>query len=203
MKTLQVIADGEPHVTPGGQRLKTCIVRCYCGKTFQALKANITKGHTKSCGCRKYQHPAYHGMRGTPIYTSWDCMVQRCTNQRNAHFHNYGARGIGINPEWRKFKCFYVWAISNGWEQGLELDRVDNNGNYEPSNCRWVTPAVNNLNKRTNRLITHDGETKTLTEWSRSTGLSVKAIQGRLDSLHWDIARALTTPSSRSQCLLS
>lgn len=199
MSNLRIISESEPHVTPGGQRLKTCVVQCICGKQFKALKGNISSGHTKSCGCLVYRKPSYHGMRGSPIYTSWDCMVQRCVNSKSAHFHNYGGRGIAICSEWRDFKAFYAWAIVNGWAEGLELDRVNNNGNYEPCNCRWVTPAQNNLNKRTNRNLTYQGQTKTLKEWSLLTGLRVKTIQGRLDSLGWDMEKTLTTPPSRSQ----
>jgi len=124
-------------------------------------------------------------------------MVQRCTNPKAAHYRNYGARGISICTEWRDFKTFHAWAIANGWAEGLEIDRRDNNGNYEPSNCRWVTHAENNLNKRTNRLVTYAGQTKTLKEWSDLTGLRYKTIQGRLDILKWDTEKALTTPPGK------
>lgn len=131
-------------------------------------------------------------------------MIQRCTNPRAAHYRNYGARGIRICDEWRDFKVFYRWATKNGWAKGLELDRKDNNGNYEPDNCRWVTSAVNNLNKRTNRIIVFNGETKTLKEWSLITGIHPKTITGRLDLLQWSISDALThKPSSRRLCLRS
>jgi len=177
--------------------MKTYNVKCFCGKIFTALKNNITRGHTRSCGCLKYLHVSYHGLRGTPIYSSWDSMVQRCTNPKAAHYRNYGARGISICTEWRDFKTFHAWAIANGWAEGLEIDRRDNNGNYEPSNCRWVTHAENNLNKRTNRLVTYAGQTKTLKEWSDLTGLRYKTIQGRLDILKWDTEKALTTPPGK------
>lgn len=199
MADLEIIRELERHVTRGGHRMRSVLVRCGCGKEFKTLKNNIDRGHTRSCGCLKYKLPSYHGMRGTPIYTSWDCIVQRTTNPKNAHYHNYGARGITICAEWRNFKTFYQWAIANGWAVGLEIDRRDNEGDYEPGNCRWVTPAQNNLNKRTNRLLTYNGQTKTIKEWSDLTGLRYKTIQGRLDILGWDVEKILTTPSGRSQ----
>lgn len=121
-------------------------------------------------------------------------MIQRSTNPKAAHYHNYGARGIQVCAEWRDFKKFHQWAITSGWAEGLELDRKDNNGNYEPDNCRWVTHSVNNLNKRNNRLLTFNEQTKTLTEWSHLTGLQPKTIQGRIDAMGWDVGKALTTP---------
>lgn len=200
---LTVVSNGPMRTTPCGQRMSTYILRCVCGTQFVALQNNVNRGHTKSCGCLKRRLPTYHGQRGTPIYTSWDCMVQRCCNPKAASYRNYGGRGIRICSAWREFKEFYQWAIVNGWAEGLELDRVDNNGNYEPSNCRWVTPAENNLNKRTNRLITFNGQTKTLKEWGQSTGLHPKTITGRLDLLRWSVADALTTPSRGRYAQLS
>lgn len=198
MSKLEIIAEIEPRIAPCGQRMRMVRVRCDCGTVFSALLNNIRRDHTQSCGCLKYQLPSYHGMRGTPIYTSWDSMIQRCTNPKSYHYRNYGARGIMICSEWRNFKNFHKWAIENGWAEGLEIDRINNDGNYEPSNCRWVTPAVNNLNKRTNRLLTFDGQTKTLKEWSDLTGLRYKTIQGRIDIMKWSVEKALTTPPKQS-----
>lgn len=199
MDRLQILSDAEPHVTPSGRRLKTCMVLCGCGKPFKVLKSNAVSGHTRSCGCLKHRLPSYHGMRGTPIYSSWDSMVQRCTNPKSAHYRNYGGRGISICPEWRDFKAFHAWAIANGWSEGLEIDRRDNNGNYEPGNCRWATHAENNRNKRNNRLLTYRDQAKTIAEWSALTGLQFKTIQGRLDTLGWNAEKTLITPPSRSQ----
>ncbi len=195
---ITIIGEAPRHVTPCGQRMKVYVVRCVCGKEFTALRNNVDRGHTRSCGCLKYRHPAYHGLRGTAIYRSWDCMIQRCYNPKTKAYKNYGARGVTVCGQWREFKVFYAWAISSGWKKGLELDRRNNNGNYEPSNCRWVTHSENNLNKRTNRLITFNGQTKTIKEWSDLTGLRYKTVQGRLDIMKWDIERVLTTPPGKA-----
>lgn len=196
---LTIIGEGEIHVTPKGQKLRTYILICSCGKQFSALKGNVNKGHTKSCGCRNPTH--YHGLRDSPIYGSWDAMTQRCTNQNHRAYSNYGGRGISICEEWRNFLKFHEWAINNGWAAKMELDRKDNNGNYEPGNCRWVTHSINNRNKRNNRLLTYNEETKTLQEWSEITGLSFKSIQSRIDSLGWNTEKALTTKTNSKKII--
>jgi hypothetical protein len=194
INNLIVVGDGDPYITPKGKKLYTYILICSCGNQFKAFKGNVNSGHTKSCGCRKPTH--FHGLRDTPIYGSWDAMTQRCTNSNHKAYPNYGGRGIKIYEEWRDFLKFHEWAINNGWAPKMELDRIDNDGNYEPNNCRWVTHSINNRNKRNNRLITYNGETKTLAEWSEMTGLSFKCIQGRIDSLGWTIEKTLTTKTS-------
>jgi len=90
-----------------------------------------------------------HGLRKHPLYSVWDGMTQRCTNQKTKAYKNYGGRGVVICDEWRgNFKPFYDWCLSNGWRKGLEIDRIDNDGNYEPSNCRFISHRLNNLNTR-------------------------------------------------------
>jgi hypothetical protein len=89
-----------------------------------------------------------HGMGTTKLYRVWAAIVQRVTNPKNKFYHRYGGRGIEICREWRKsFMAFYRWSMANGYQEGLTIDRNNNNGNYEPENCRWVTQAVNNENK--------------------------------------------------------
>lgn len=195
INNLKIIEEGERHITPKGQRLKTYILICFCGKEFKALKGNVDKGHTKSCGCMK--SPNFHGLQDTPIHNTWDSMIQRCTNIKNRQYRNYGARGIKVCDDWRDFMTFYKWSIVNYWAPKMELDRIDNDGDYTPSNCRWVTHSANNRNKRNNRLLTYNGETKTIVEWSEITGLSFRCIQGRVDSLGWSVEKTLTTKSNK------
>lgn len=196
---LTILAEGKIRIAPCGQRMRTYIVRCICGKRFTALQNNVNRGHTKSCGCLKYRKSTYHGLRGTPTYSTWDSMVQRCTNPKAAHYRNYGARGITVCAEWRDFRAFHQWAIANGWAEGLIIDRKNNDGNYEPDNCHWVTRSISNLNKRNNRFIAYNGVSKTIKEWSDLTGLHFKTIQGRVDILKWDVEKTLTTPPGKSQ----
>ena len=106
-------------------------------------------------------------MYGTNLYHSWDNMKNRCSNESNSRYNRYGARGIQICDEWHDFKTFKDWALSNGYEYGLSIDRIDNDGNYCPENCRWVDRIVQANNKSNNRLITYKGITHTIAEWSR------------------------------------
>ncbi len=94
-----------------------------------------------------------HGLRKHPLYNVWDGMKRRCHNSDNPHYKNYGGRGITIFAGWiNNFRAFYNWAIANGWKKGLWIDRINNDGNYRPENCRFVTSAVNNQNRRSTKL---------------------------------------------------
>lgn len=118
-----------------------------CKEPFKARTANIKSGNTKSCGCNKYKQP--DPLRLTSLYSSWDHMKQRCLNPNNDNFHHYGGRGIKIaDDSWLDFKQFSEWALANGWEPGLTIDRKDPNGNYEPDNCRWETQTIQARNTR-------------------------------------------------------
>ena len=99
----------------------------------------------------------------------WQGMKERCLNSKCRSYKNYGERGISICNEWLDFENFYEWALSSGYEDTLQIDRIDNDGNYEPNNCRWVTPKENARNKRTNRLLTINDETKCVCEWCEET----------------------------------
>lgn len=121
-----------------------------------------------------------HGKRKTRLYRIWTNMKTRCINPNDPHFERYGRRGITVCDEWKNdFKAFYDWSMSNGYADDLTIDRIDNNGNYEPSNCRWVTVKEQNQNKRNVILITYDGETHTVTEWARKLNLGHDTIRQR------------------------
>lgn len=126
--------------------------QCDCGNECVVFSANLTRGHTKSCGCLRLKHGQYY----QKIYWVWSSMKKRCYNSNHPTFKNYGARGIKVCDEWKNsFQSFYEWAIKNGYESGLKqgectLDRIDVNGNYEPSNCRWVSMKEQQNNKRNN-----------------------------------------------------
>jgi len=121
-----------------------------------------------------------HGMRRTRLYNIWTQIIQRCTNQRLDHYARYGGRGITVCSEWKDFEVFVEWAMDNGYKNGLTIDRIDVDGNYEPKNCKWSTNLEQARNKRTSRYITIDGETKTVSEWSEISGLPYKTLQRRL-----------------------
>lgn len=157
------------------------ICKCDCGKTTVATSNNLRKGRIVSCGCNKKEKATRHGQWGTRIYKIWSNMIQRCTNPNAKFYNRYGGRGITVCQEWQEnFQAFYDWAMANGYQEGLEIDRINNDGNYEPNNCRWVTHAENCNNMRKNKTITCNGETHTIAEWAEKTGLTYKTIAYRL-----------------------
>jgi len=124
-------------------------------------------------------------------------MLQRCENPSNEGYRNYGFRGIKVCDEWHKFIPFCDWALANGWQKGLQLDRINNNGNYEPGNCRWATPQENSRNKRDNRMITFAGKTQCLAAWVDDTGIEYDTLRVRISRYRWPIERALTESVKR------
>ena len=122
-----------------------------------------------------------HGHYGSKLYWVWDSMLARTRNKKHKFFKDYGRRGISVCDEWQKdFLNFYEWAISNGYKEGLTLDRKNNDGNYCPSNCRWVTHKEQQNNKRNNHWLEVDGERHTIAEWSEKTGLKHSTILNRI-----------------------
>lgn len=124
--------------------------------------------------------PVHNGKR-TRLYRVWCSMKERCNNPHNKGFHRYGGRGITVCNEWSTdFATFRAWSQENGYKAGLTIDRIDPNGNYEPSNCRWVTHAVQNRNYSRNHLITYQGKTMCLKDWSIETGINSATIAYRI-----------------------
>lgn len=116
-----------------------------------------------------------HGfsMTNPRLFGLWETMRSRCNNPNREKYGDYGGRGIEVCDEWnRSAEAFCEWALANGYKDGLQIDRIDNNGNYEPSNCRFVTPKTNSRNKRNTVLLTVNGETKCVSEWCETIGIS-------------------------------
>lgn len=128
-----------------GEALWVCV--CVCGATAIVRGNNLRSGKTRSCGCyqkdRVKETKTTHNMSSTRLYRVWRGMLDRCTNKKNKSFINYGARGISVCQQWRDPVVFMLWALKNGYSLGLEIDRKNNTGNYEPSNCRFITKLEN------------------------------------------------------------
>jgi len=175
---------------------------CDCGNTTTVHYSNLHSGTTKSCGCLKKESTikrnTKHGLSGgeknpTRLYKIWLHMRGRCLNVNNQDYKHYGARGISICKEWDDYKNFYDWSIENGYKNNLTIERIDNNGNYEPVNCKWATRKEQARNTRNNPLISFNGLTKTIPEWAETLGVSYNALRKRIHS-GWDIERAFNQP---------
>ena len=130
--------------------------------------------------------------RNKRLYSIWKAMRQRCNNPNSSNFYKYGARGISVCEEWDSFIAFQDWAFLTGYAENLTLDRIDNDGDYEPLNCRWATYVEQNNNRRDNVWITYQEETHTISEWARIRGMSVTTLWSRLKEYHWPVEKALT-----------
>lgn len=165
--------------------------RCKCDCGNESFVYGWLLGKTVSCGCfareKSAERRKTHGKSHSRLMPIWLSMKQRCFNTKAKAYKSYGARGITVCDEWKNsFESFEKWAFENGYDEtahkGLcTLDRIDNDGNYEPSNCRWITNAEQQRNKRSNRLITYGGETLSIAEWSRKLGIPDATIRGRLN----------------------
>lgn len=158
---LTFIRQTKTTVSKTGYKERYALFRCDCGKEKEVSIRAFKRGKTKSCGCYMREicskngkvNSYKHGLKKHPIYKVWQCMKSRCYYKKHRAYKNYGGRGIQICEEWKNdVSKFYNFCIRNGWQKGLQIDRIDNNGNYEPSNCRFVTPAKNIRNSRSAKL---------------------------------------------------
>ena len=154
---------------PTKKKGQHCLCACDCGNTKVIRSTSLFHGETRSCGCLKKEIQANrkrtHGMERTPIYQRWCAMKSRCNNPNSPNYKNYGGRGILLCNEWHDFENFLSWAMSNGFDESLTIERINVNGNYEPNNVTWATNKEQANNRRDNVLIESNGETKTMAQW--------------------------------------
>ena len=170
-----------------GSRKTYYVCQCDCGNIKVVRADALISGATKSCGCIKKEQDKInltanhkHKMSGTRIYETWQDMKRRCYNKQNARYDRYGGRGITVCDEWlNNFQSFYDWAISNGYSDDLTIDRIDNDGNYEPSNCRWSTAKEQCNNRGSNININIGNATKSLMCWCEIFNVDYKKVYAR------------------------
>lgn len=143
--------------------------------------------------------PRKHGdaRRGkiTSLYRIYHLMKGRCNNPNKPDYKWYGAKGIRVCEEWSKsYSCFKEWALANGYKEGLTIDRIDSDGNYEPNNCRWVDMVVQNNNKKNVPKYEFNGEEHSISEWARILGVSRELLRDRITRLGWSVEKAFSTP---------
>ena len=182
----------------GKRRQTRWVCRCDCGEETSVYATNLTRGRTQSCGCTRIvktsQKLATHRETKTRLYRIWSNMMTRCYNTGDYHYRCYGARGITVCDEWRIYENFRGWALSTGYQDDLTIERIEVNGDYEPSNCKWATRKQQANNKRTSRFIEFNGERHTVAEWANSLGMDHRVLWNRLFVQNWSVDRALTTP---------
>ena len=182
--------------------LARCVCNCGTEKTVQL--GSLKNGNTLSCGCLKKERLTTHGQGGngkqSPAYRSWDAMIQRCTNQKDKRYQDYGGRGITVCPEWLDFEAFY--RDMGDRPAGTSIDKIDNNGNYEPDNCRWATGSEQQRNKRNNKFVQYQGKLILLAELADITGIANSTLRNRIFELGWTVEQAASTPvgESRQKC---
>ena len=162
-----------------------------CDKTFLIFPYRKNTANFCSHKCAS-KGKITHRMTGTKIYKRWGGMLRRCQNSNAPNYHLYGGRGIKVCKRWQKFENFY--KDMGNFPDNCTLDRIDTDGNYEPSNCRWATPEQQSNNMRNNHNLTFKGKTMSLTQWARKIGMNYQTLQMRLDFYKWPLERALLTP---------
>ena len=156
------------------------ICKCDCGKICSVESSQLKSGKTKSCGCYKIDIIKKHYKTNTRLYTIWRGIKKRCLNKNLKGFYRYGGRGISVCKEWEKdFISFYNWAIQNGYKDNLTIDRINNDGNYEPNNCRWVTMEEQSQNTCKVINLTYNFHTYSISKWARLLGISRHTLYAR------------------------
>lgn len=177
---------------------------CKCGKRKVIRGGSLSAEDTNSCGCWNDElvriRFTKHGKRSTPEYYVWNSMLQRCTNPNVKCWHNYGGRGIRVCRRWRNSFENFLKDMGPRPSPRHSLDRFpDNDGNYEPGNCRWALCKHNNRNRRDNHLVKYKGETRPIAYWSERFNITFQTLRARLAMYGWSVRRALETPVRKKQ----
>lgn len=173
------------------------ICKCDCGNTVKVFCGNLRRGNSLSCGCLAReltsQSSKTHGRSDTRLYGIWTGMKQRCYNPHVRSFRYYGEQGIGVCEAWQDYQPFELWAMANGYNNNMTIDRIDNKKDYSPDNCRWITRTQQMRNMTTNSLLTYKGETLTIAEWASKININPSTLSNRKRS-GWSDEECIETP---------
>lgn len=194
---LTVLGDGDPSIDKHGWKHGMSLVRCDCGVDRIVLNSNLKAGRTKSCGCGIGEQ---HGKRMSPEYTTWYGIKKRCTNKNNHKYSSYGGRGITVCDRWSNSFVEFLEDVGLRPTSQHSLDRINNDGNYEPGNCRWATRSEQGCNKRNNRVFSFYGKVMTLSQWCRIAQIKPDTVTERLKR-GWTEKKAFWTQAkSKHHC---
>ena len=181
-----VVKSLKSHAKDTRERASIWTCRCDCGKEIDVIVSSLTLGRTKSCGCFHKDIVSSaslkHGLSKSKIYKVWAGMKDRCYNTHSFGFKYYGGRGISVCDEWlNDFKSFYDWSMANGYTEGLTIDRINTNGNYEPNNCRWITRQEQAFNTRTTKHVKYkEKEYESLSQLSRELKIPLSTLRRKI-----------------------
>ena len=185
---LTVISRAKSRRQPSGKLVTYWNCKCDCGNITQVRGWDLKNGHTISCGCSYIKHGYANKER---LYDTWKNMKRRCYDINNKRYDQYGGRGITVCKKWLDdYMNFRNWAMDNGYNDTLTIDRIDVNGNYEPSNCRWATMSEQQNNVTRNRILKYKGEEKTMSEWAKKYNIPYSKFNKRIQ-MGWNIERII------------
>jgi lambda repressor-like predicted transcriptional regulator len=197
-----VLGEGE-YKYVGNQKRLHWKCQCDCGTIREVVSGRLCRGASKSCGCLALEilksgiFSKKHGMWNTRIWNIWKGMHNRCKRTYLNGYHNYGGRGIKVCDRWKKFENFLA-DMGDTYEDGLTIDRKDNDGNYEHGNCHWITHRQQQRNRRNNHNLTFEGKTQCITAWAEEIGIKASTLISRIDEHDWSTEKALTAPLKKS-----
>jgi hypothetical protein len=192
----------------GVRRKARVICQCSCDAAtiLDVDLGNLRSGRTKSCGClqreRAAESSATHNLSRHPLFQRWQAMMNRCYEETNVSYRNYGERGITVCREWHDVANYIAWAEQQGWSEGLTIDRINNDLGYCPSNCRLASMTEQGNNRRNNHILEYRGKSQTVAQWSRELGIRIGTIFNRL-RLGWTVEDALRTPVKQTERMKS
>lgn len=171
------------------------VCKCDCENIVTVIGSHLRSGHTTSCGCNRISERSM-GHSKDRLYRTWSGMHNRCYDPTHDRYKWYGGKGISICDEWQDFMTFRTWALANGYNDDLTIDRIDSDGNYRPDNCQWVDMKVQANNRNNNRVLQYKSKKYTATQLAEAHGMSPHTVFNRL-KLGWTVDQIVNTPERR------